>query len=84
MFGSREIFQACEIPLSAGIPDMEFDYDLLTTDTTGSGYMANLRFIRTPQDLARGLARQILLRHIKPRLWILNLNQGFSGKGILF
>jgi hypothetical protein len=46
--------------------------------------MAHLRFIRTPEDLAKGIARQILLRNVKPNLWVIKLNQGFSGKGNAF
>jgi len=31
--------------------------------------------------LAIGLARQIVLKRNKPKLWVIKLNQGFSGKG---
>jgi len=83
--GSREIFQACGIPLPPGTPDVQLgDDDLLTIGTSGDGCMTHLRFIRTPQALAKGIARQILLRNVKPRLWVIKLNQGFSGKGNAF
>lgn len=60
------------------------DDDLLTTAASGAGSMAHLRFIRTPEDLAKGISRQILFRNVKPRLWVIKLNQGFSGKGNAF
>ena len=38
------------------------------------------RYIRSPRALSIGLARQILLKNIRPRRWMVKLNQGFGGK----
>lgn len=82
--GSREIFAACGISHPAGTPSLE-DEDLLTygdaSEHGGKVYWAyNHRYIRSSHNLALGIARKIL-RGIRPKKWIVKLNQGFSGKG---
>ncbi|KAL7438627.1 hypothetical protein ACHAXM_007429 [Skeletonema potamos] len=82
--GSREIFAACGISHPAGTPSLE-DEDLLTygeaSEHGGKVYWAyNHRYIRSSHNLAIGIARKIL-SGIRPRKWIVKLNQGFSGKG---
>jgi hypothetical protein len=82
--GSREIFAACGISHPAGTPSSE-DVDLLTYGDAsvhgGKVYWAyNHRYIRSSKNLAIGIARKVL-RGIRPRKWIVKLNQGFSGKG---
>jgi hypothetical protein len=76
------MFKVCGMQCPPGTPDMELgDEDLLTTAISGDGCMAHLHFIRTPESLAKGIARQILHKNVKPKLWVVKLNQGFSGKG---
>jgi len=94
--GSRQIFQSCEIPHPPGTPDPSVgDEDLLELGpksksaayidkTRGETWEDNQRFIRSPRALSIGLARQILLKGIRPRKWVVKLNQGFSGKGNAF
>ncbi|KAL7494452.1 hypothetical protein ACHAWT_003145 [Skeletonema menzelii] len=82
--GSREIFAACGISHPAGTPSLE-DEDLLTygdaSEHGGKVYWAyNHRYIRSAHNLAVGIARKIV-RGIRPKRWIVKLNQGFSGKG---
>lgn len=43
--------------------------------------IARQKFIRSPEALSLGIARQIVLKNVKPRKWVVKLNQGFSGKG---
>lgn len=82
--GSREIFAACDISHPAGTPSLE-DEDLLTygdsSEHGGKVYWAyNHRYIRSSHNLAIGIAR-LIVRGVRPRKWVVKLNQGFSGKG---
>lgn len=86
--GSREMFQLCGIRVPPGTPDALLgDYDdLLTrgTFTGGSstcGWTEHQKYIRTARALSIGLARQILVAGVRPKLWMVKLNMGFSGKG---
>lgn len=93
--GSREIFDACGISHPAGTPSVGDD-DLRTygdryhydddddavIDRHRRNYWANNhRYIRSSHSLAMGISRQIIIHGVRPRKWILKLNQGFSGKG---
>ncbi len=78
--GSREIFYLCGVPCSHGCPDLGDD-DLLTIPSRCETWSKNHKFICTPRDLAIGLARQIIYKNVKPKKWVVKLNQGFSGKG---
>jgi hypothetical protein len=53
----------------------------LSTPHSGDSWSRNHRFICNPHNLAIGIARQIVLKNVKSRKWIVKLNQGFSGKG---
>ncbi|KAL7544129.1 hypothetical protein ACHAWF_007516 [Thalassiosira exigua] len=82
--GSRQIFAECGVPHPAGTPSAEDD-DLLTYGTCHGeekAYWAhNHRYIRSSHSLAIGIARQIIVHGVRPRKWMVKLNQGFSGKG---
>ena len=39
------------------------------------------KYIRSPEALSVGIARQIVLKQVRPKQWIVKLNQGFSGRG---
>ena len=68
------------MPYSPGTPDYG-DEDLLSVPSNGTIWSLNHRFICKPRNLAVGLARQIALKNVKPKKWVVKLNQGFSGKG---
>ena len=78
--GSRELFNFCDVPCSSGTPDFGDD-DLLSFPKSGDSWSLNHRFICKPRDLAMGIARQIVYKNVRPRRWMVKLNQGFSGKG---
>ena len=89
--GSREIFFAAKVPFPRGTPDTDCgDYDSLLTalndespnrDNNIYNWEDSIRYIRSPQALSIGLARQILLKNVRPQRWMVKLNQGFCGKG---
>lgn len=79
-FYSREIFQRCKIPHAPGTPDVD-DMDLLSSLPNASTCIGRQKFIRSPEALSLGIARQIVLKNVKPKRWVVKLNQGFSGKG---
>ena len=69
---SREIFAAAGVPYPGGTPDLTVgDDDLLTLgkdNRPGKEHWAqHHRYIRTPEALAIGLARQIILKNNRPR-----------------
>ena len=74
------MFQFCKVPHASGTPDVE-DGDLLTSLPGATTCIGRQKFIRTPEALALGIARQIVLKRVKPKMWVVKLNQGFSGKG---
>ena len=80
---SREIFKKCSIPHASGTPDLDVgDDDLFSIlDVASTHWTDNHRFIHTPGDLAIGIARQVVLKNVRPLRWIIKLNQGFSGRG---
>lgn len=78
--GSREIFYICGVPCSRGCPDVG-DEDLLSIPAQCENWSKNHRFICSPRNLSLGLARQIVLKNVRPKKWVVKLNQGFSGKG---
>ena len=78
--GARELFNFCNVPCSSGTPDFGDD-DLLSFPKSGDSWSLNHRFICKPKDLAKGIARQIVYKNVRPRRWMVKLNQGFSGKG---
>jgi hypothetical protein len=77
---SREIFRFCNVSHAPGTPDVDDD-DLLTVLPDAITSTDHQRFIRSPRALSIGIARQIVFKHVKPKKWIIKLNQGFSGKG---
>lgn len=89
--GSREIFSAAKVPYPRGTPDKDCgDYDSLLTalfdesqncDNNKYNWEDSIRYIRSPHVLSIGLARQILLKNVRPQRWMVKLNQGFCGKG---
>jgi len=83
--GCRELFKACGIPLPPGTPDLLLgDDDLLTRGDTSkpiNDWTEHQRYIRSPHELAIGLARQIMIAGVRPRKWMVKLNQSFGGKG---
>lgn len=80
--GSREIFAACGLSYPRGTPQLPADNDLLSYGTEHGDKRAywahNHRYIRSARELSIGIARQIALG-VKPRKWMVKLNQGFSG-----
>ncbi len=80
MLHSREIFRFCNVSHAPGTPDID-DNDLLTALPDAITSTDRQRFIRSPRALSIGIARQIVFKQIKPKKWIIKLNQGFSGKG---
>lgn len=82
--GSKEIFNACNVPSAPGTPS-NHDDDLLTQGDISKSqtryWTEHCRYIRTPKDLSMGIARQIKNFNIKPKRWMIKLNQGFSGRG---
>lgn len=78
--GSRELFRSCNVPHAPGTPDVG-DEDLLTSLPDAKLSIERHKFIRSPKALAIGIARQIVRKNVKPKKWIVKLNQGFSGKG---
>jgi len=83
--GCRELFKSCGLPLPPGTPDLLLgDDDLLTTGDTSKpidDWTEHRRYIRSPRTLAIGLARQIMIAGVRPRKWMVKLNQSFGGKG---
>jgi hypothetical protein len=82
--GSREIFADLGLPFAKGTPDLPMDDDLLTYGNEygeESSWSHSHRYIRSSRNLAIGIARQILIRAVHPRKWVIKLNQSFSGKG---
>jgi hypothetical protein len=78
--GSREVFSLCNIPMAPGCPGT-LDTDLLSTPKSLETWSVNHKFICTPSDLSIGIARLMVLQNIKPKHWVVKLNQGFSGLG---
>ena len=74
------MFHFCDVPCSPGTPDFG-DEDLLSVPNSGNTWSLNHRFICEPRSLAIGIARQIVLKNVKPKKWVVKLNQGFSGRG---
>ena len=81
--GSREVFAACGLTFPKGTPDLPADDDLLSYGTEHGDEKAywaqNHRYIRSVRELSIGIARQIA-KGVKPRKWMIKLNQGFSGE----
>jgi hypothetical protein len=82
--GSRECFAACGLTFPIGTPELPADEDLLSYGTDRGGtkiyWAQNHMYIRSVRDLSIGIARQIA-KGVRPRKWMIKLNQGFSGKG---
>lgn len=91
--GSREIFCASNIPFPRGTPDRDcHDYGTLLTPLPADSFLNvlhntelypwenKMRYIRSTRDLSIGLARQIILKNVRPQRWMIKLNQGFCGR----
>jgi len=79
--GSREIFAACGLNFPKGTPEFPADDDLLSyghEHGEKTHWAQNKQYIRSARELSIGIARQIMLG-VKPRKWMIKLNQGFSG-----
>jgi len=74
------MFRITGVNCAPGTPD-DNDDDLLTDIPDAKSNADRQRFIRTPRALSIGIARQIVFKNVKPKCWIVKLNQGFSGKG---
>ena len=80
--GSREIFAACGLNFPRGTPDLPDDNDLLSCakdQTNTRDWAQKHHYIRSARELSVGIARQIA-KGVKPRKWMIKLNQGFSGQ----
>eukprot|EP01083_Nonionella_stella_P277859 944794_1 len=77
---SRALFRSCDVPMAPGTPDVD-DEDLLSSPKHGLLWSSGHKFLCMPRDLALGIARQIVMNNVKPKRWMVKLNQGFSGKG---
>lgn len=86
--GSREVFAACGLKFPKGTPYLPADNDLLSYGTKKYGdndsfWSDNHLYIRSARELSIGIARQIALG-VKPKKWMIKLNQGFSGELLLW
>jgi hypothetical protein len=90
--GSREIFYASQIPFPRGTPDIDCgDFETLLTTLPNATkqteenneerntWEKNKHYIRSSRALSMGLARQIMLKNVRPQSWIIKLNQGSCG-----